>query len=679
MLNQPISAINKYCKQLHKKLEKLNLFTIEDLLFYCPTRYEDYSNIKKINELKINDIATIKVKVKSLRNYNTPKQNKKITDVVFYDETDTICATWFNQWFLNKIMMPETEFFLIAKVGYNKKELINPEYEKINTNPTHTARIIPIYPLTYGISQKQIRTVIKAALNYVEYLKERLPEEIIKNNKLIEIKKAVQNIHFPSSEEIRLKSLQRLAFDELFLINLKNFWLKKGRENSKATKIIFKEKETKIFVDSLPFKLTDAQRKASWEILQDIKNPYPMNRMLNGDVGSGKTLVSAIAIYNTFLSNLQSALLSPTEILATQHYNSFYNWFNKYEINIALLTRNFSLFNNEKITKTALLEKIKNGEANIIIGTHAIIQEKIKFKKLSLVIIDEQHRFGVEQRGRLSSLTNKISPHLLSMTATPIPRTLALIMYGDLNISILDEMPKGRTLIKTSVVNAEKRLTFYNFIKKEIEAGRQAFVICPLIDESDKLGVKSVTNEYKKLNEIIFPNFKIAMLHGKLKAKEKEEIMQKFKNNKINILVSTSVIEVGIDIPNATIMMIEGAERFGLAQLHQFRGRVGRGAHQSYCFIFPTEHSTERLNAMERILDGFKLAEIDLKLRGPGNMYGKEQSGKLNFKLADINDTFLIKNTRDCANNIIKKDPELTGYPYLKKYLSRELQNIHLE
>jgi len=696
-----IPDISPYCKRLAKKLASLELKTVRDLLFYYPSRYEDLSAIKKINELEIGDIATIKAKVEQIQNYRSPQKHKKITEAIISDGTGKLKVVWFNQWYLTNTIKQGDEFYFIAKLsnGYTR-ELISPDYERVSDNPVHTGRIIPIYPLTEGLSQKQIRTVIKIALEEINQLIDYLPNEIISANNLLGLKEAVLNIHFPASLEIKQKAVWRLSFDELFFNQLKNLWLKKDLALKNAPAINFFETETKKFVSSLPFALTDAQKRSSWEILQDIKNPHPMNRLLNGDVGSGKTLVAALAIYNTALSGLQSTLLAPTEILSEQHYNTFCKLFKDLDIKIGLVTRGKKT-TNYKLQTTNSESIIHNSD--VIIGTHALLQENIIFKQLGLAVIDEQHRFGVEQRAKLStplrsdkselrgaSTTNhNMCPHLLSMTATPIPRTLALIQYGDLNLSIINEMPQGRLYIKTHVVGWHKRLAAYEFIKKQINEGRQAFVICPLIDPSDKLGVKSVSEEYEKLKKEVFPDFEIAMLHGKLKSTEKTEIMERFsarggsasggKNNRIDILVSTSVIEVGVDVPNATIMMIEGAERFGLSQLHQFRGRVGRSIHQSYCLLFPTDGATERLKAMETISDGFKLAEMDLKLRGPGKIYGTEQSGKIDFKLADINNLALIKLAQDSASSLLDEDAKLKKYSYLREYLEKRLERVHLE
>lgn len=690
LLDTPIQDINFYCKKISKKLLKLGLKTIRDLLFYYPFRYEDLSALKKIADLTPNETATIKVRVELIKNYRSPQKHKKITEAIVSDSTGKIKILWFNQWYLAQNIASGDELYMAGKLsdsGY-AREIIGPDYEKVAEDTTHTCRIVPIYPLVQGITQKQLRTAAKMALKCAESLTEYLPEEIVSANNLIGLAEAVTNIHFPASEELRQKAARRLAFDELFFNQLKNIWLKKILKKKRAEAIPFNQEKIAEFVKKLPFELTGAQRKAAWEILQDIKASRPMNRLLNGDVGSGKTMVAALAMYNAALAGKQSALLAPTEILARQHYDTFCKLFGGLNIRIGLLTRGIKMTNKELGIRNYRKETQKKHNSlfiihnsDIIIGTHAILQENIIFSNLGLAVIDEQHRFGVEQRARLSEMANNDGayPHLLSMTATPIPRTMAIMMYGDLDLSILGEMPRGRKEIKTYVVPQAKRGGAYNFIKKEMEAGRQAFVICPLIDESDKLGVKSVTEEYKKLNEEIFPDLVIAALHGKLKPAEKDGIMKNFKENKTKILVSTSVVEVGVDVPNATIMMIEGAERFGLAQLHQFRGRVGRGEHQSYCLLFPTNNSNSRLSSLEKINDGFRLAEIDLEIRGPGQIYGKEQSGKIDFKLADTKNIILMKQAQNAIKNLFALDPELKKYPHLLEYLNSKLDKIHLE
>ncbi|MDP2753735.1 MAG: ATP-dependent DNA helicase RecG, partial [Nitrospirota bacterium] len=504
--------------------------------------------------------------------------------------------------------------------------------------------------------------------------------------KLLNLASAIAKIHFPKTTADIDRARERLAFNEFFLIQLQSQLIRRDALKSVSAKVEFKEAETKKFVDSLPFKLTDAQRKAAWEILRDMGEDKPMSRLLEGDVGSGKTVVAVIAMLNAALGGMQSVLMAPTEILARQHYETICRLLEGWNIKVGLLTRAMKRVNYElRIMNYGLDKKDKNKNSlfiihnsDIIIGTHALIQEKIKFKNLALAIIDEQHRFGVEQRKALilKSGGARTVPHLLSMTATPIPRSLALALYGDLDVSVIDEMPANRKKVLTYIVPEAKRESAYKFIRGQIKQGRQVFVICPLIDISDKLGVKSVKAEFEKLDKKIFPDLKIGFLHGRMVAREKEEIMWDFLDNKIKILVSTSVVEVGVDVPNATVMMIESADRFGLAQLHQFRGRVGRSEHQSYCFLFagerdfeilPSDKTMKRLQALVNCHNGFELAKMDLKFRGPGEAYGTAQKGFPELKIASLFDYQLMKQARDAAIKLINQDASLNSWPELKE------------
>jgi len=585
--------------------------------------------------------------------------------------------------------------------------MMSPVYEKIYLTPTlslarrggeaiHTQGLVPNYHLTANLTHKQIRFLIKQVINLAGRVMDWLPFEVKKSARLINLAEAVRKIHFPRNNLDIKKARERLAFDELFLIQLQSQLVKKSLSLSRAPAIKFYEGETKKFVDSLPFKLTDAQRKAAWEILQDIKKDRPMSRLLEGEVGSGKTLVAVIAMLNAALNKRQAVLMVPTEILAKQHFDTINKYLGK-NLSIALLTRSQFLNNdkisNDKTSKKFILENICNGNINIIVGTHALIQEDVHFKNLALAVIDEQHRFGVEQRKTLVAKTSpqpspcqgegvKLMPHLLSLTATPIPRSLALALYGDLDLSIINEMPKERKKIITKIVPENKRAAAYGFIREQVKAGRQVFVICPLIDLSDKLGVKSVEEEYQKLKKIIFPDLNIGKLHGRLKPKEKEKIMGDFLENKIQILVSTSVVEVGVDVPNASVMMIEGADRFGLAQIHQFRGRVGRSIYQSYCFLFAdsdAEKTLKRLEAVVKYNNGFELAKMDLKFRGPGEVYGVEQKGFPELKMASLFDYALMKLAREQAVKLIELDGSLNKWPGLKEKLGEWQDRVHLE
>ena len=671
-LNTEIIKIAGVGQTAAKRLEKLELKNLEDLLYHFPFRYDDFSKKTKINDLKANMQANIVGQIELIQNKRSARKRMNITEALISDQSGQIKVIWFNQPFITKNLKPGDNVSLAGKVeldfsGFTMK---SPVYEKIVLGQTiHTQGIIPNYSLTSNITQKQIRFLIAKALKQSEKPEDWLPENIIKNQKLLFLSEAIEKIHFPKNQDDINLARRRIAFNELFLIQLQSQSVKYELKSALAAKLKFKEKEIKDFVASLPFQLTGSQKKSAWEILQDLKKDKPMARMLEGDVGSGKTIVALMALLTASLNKTQSVLMAPTEILAKQHFASIGKLLAKQNINICLLTNseqktNFSFPQEKSKTKNKqkIFELIKKDEINIIIGTHALIQEKLKFNNLALAIIDEQHRFGVEQRKILieksrNNKNNNFQLHLLSMTATPIPRSLALTIYGDLDISIINEMPPGRKTIITRVVAEKNREKAYEFIKKLISKKQQIFVICPLIDESDKLGVKSVKKEYEKLDKKIFPKLKIGLLHGRVKPKEKDKIMADFLANKINILVSTSVVEVGVDIPNASVMMIEGADRFGLAQLHQFRGRVGRGKHQSYCLLFTDSNSSKTLNrlgAMTKYTDGFSLAKIDLQHRGPGEVYGTAQKGFPELKVASLFDYELIKAAKHEAENIFK-------------------------
>ncbi len=687
LLEMPVENLTSVGKTTAKLLHKIGIDRVSDLIDYFPFRYDDFSQVVKVKDLLPNQIVTIKGKIILISNRRSFKKRMTITEALLEDETGSIKVIWFNQPFLIKNLKAGDEIFIAGRVTFDNLGLqfVSPSYEKNSSQAgLNTGKIVPIYSLTGRLTQKQLRFLIDIALKSVRQIAEWLPKEIIKNNKLISIAQALQEIHFPTSFVKLEKARYRLKFNEFFLIQLQSQRLKDYLAKVKAPQIKFREAEIKKFVAVLPFSLTADQKKSAWQILLDLEKEKPMNRLLEGDVGSGKTVVAALAILNVILNGYQTVLMAPTEILAKQHFNSLRDFFSNFNFNIALFTSSEQLQNDQLAmsNKKQILEQIKNGSINLIIGTHALIQDNVKYKNLGLVIIDEQHRFGVEQRKKIKEKNNnKKTPHFLSMTATPIPRSLALILYGDLDLSIIKEMPRGRKKIITRLVAEKDRLKAYNFIRQEINQGKQVFVICPLIDPSDKLGVKSVKEEFKKLDQNIFPEFEIGLLHGKLKAAEKEKIMSEFKANKIKILVSTSVIEVGIDIPNATIMMIEGSERFGLAQLHQFRGRVGRGEHQSYCFLFTDDSSTkttQRLNALVKSADGFALAEYDLKFRGPGEVYGTRQSGLPDLKIASLNDLELINLTKKEAVNFFE-NYSLADFPLLEAKLDKNKLIDHLE
>lgn len=675
-LGSKIEELNRVGEATAKILARLGLYTAQDLLFYFPFRYDDFSKSLPISELQLNTNVNIIGTIELIQNKRSFKRKMYLTEALLSDETDTIKIIWFNQPFLTRTLKVGDRISVAGRVTESQGQMTitSPLYEKIYSDDLiHTKGLIPNYHLTSALSQKQIRALIKQVISLAGQVPDWLPTEIRKRLSLLTLSEAITKIHFPKSLNEAFAAEKRLGFTELFLRQLKAQLIKKQIKSRTAPAIKFQTKITKDFVSSLPFKLTDAQKKSAWEILQDLEKTEPMSRLLEGDVGSGKTLVAVMALLNVALNKKQAALMVPTEILAEQHYHSICRLLKPYNFNIEILTHS---------------HRVKDvAKADIIIGTQALIQETVKFSNLALVIVDEQHRFGVKQRQKLLDFNNssETTPHFLSMTATPIPRSLALSIYGDLDLSIINQLPANRKKIITKLITESRRQAAYDFIRKEIKSGRQAFVVCPLIDESDKLGVKSVKQEHAKLDKEIFPELKVGLLHGKLKAKDKEAVMAEFLANKIQILVSTSVIEVGVDVPNATMMIIEGAERFGLATLHQFRGRVGRSNYQSYCLLFPSNEelsnpkTIERLEAMTKYSDGFSLAKIDLKLRGAGEIYGASQSGFPELQIASLFDYETIKKAQAEASALIASDPELDKYPLLKKKLGEWEGSIHLE
>ncbi|MBI2451177.1 MAG: ATP-dependent DNA helicase RecG [Parcubacteria group bacterium] len=685
-LESSIKTLTKIGPAVEKRLNRLGIKTIRDLLWHFPHRYEDFSNQKNIADLVLGETASIKAKIIQINTVRTWKKRMILTEALLEDQTGQIKAIWFNQPYLAKTFLPGLILSLSGKTAFRDEELYlsNPAYENALNN-THTARLAPIYPETQGLSSRWLRTYIRSLLPMIKSIPDPLPNELKQKTKIIDLPRALNQIHFPKNFQEAEIAKRRFAFEELFFIQLAFLKNKHKLAQEKSPQIPINIELIKKFLKTLPFELTPDQKNSLWEIIQDLNKPYPMNRLLQGDVGSGKTIVALAAAMAVLNQNYRAVLMSPTEILAQQHFKTAKEIMarqeKKYSVGIATSS------------------KKENLDAELLIGTHALISQSVNLKNIGLVIIDEQHRFGVSQRHALIK-SQKLVPHFLSMSATPIPRTVALAVWGDLDISLIKEMPKARKKIITKIVPPEKRKAAYDFIRKEIEANRQVFVICPRIEEKIKENfedfmprqaswddllmseVKAVKNEYKKLSGEIFPDLKIAMLHGQLKSKEKEAIMKKFTRGEIQILVSTSVVEVGIDIPNASIMMIEGAEHFGLAQLHQFRGRVGRGPHQSYCFLLtesPAKNSMERLKALEKFDSGFDLAERDLVLRGPGDLAGVRQSGLPDLAMASLKDIDLIKMARESALKILKSDPVLKNYPLLQKGTERFQKILHLE
>lgn len=652
-----------------KKLTKLGIFTIGDLLFHFPTRYLDYRLISKINLLQPEETVTIQGTVLEINNIFT-KNGKRIQKGIVVDETGQIEIVWYNQPFLTRVIKPGMSINLSGKVSWfgNKVVLESPDYEilrpTINDRQTkniHTGRLVPIYSETAGVSSKWLRSRIVTALKLtIPEITDHFPDSFRQTYGLIPLSTAFEEIHFPNDKEVLESARKRLSFDELFQIQLFSKYLRsKWEKEEVGNPLVVDQEKVLSFMSSLPFELTNAQKKAIKEILADMGKTKPMNRLLEGDVGSGKTVVAAIAMYVTFFNGYQSILMAPTEILAQQHFQTINTLLSGMGINVKLLTSSTK-------SKREAKEKV-----DVIIGTHAILWEKGITKKLGLVVIDEQHRFGVEQRQKLKE--KGINPHLLSMTATPIPRTTALTLYGELDLSIIDEMPKGRSLVKTWVVPREKRSKAYEWVRKQInETSGQIFIICPLIEESETMtSTKAAKKEFEYIKSIVFPDFKVGLLHGRQTSKEKQKVLSQMKKGILNALVATPVVEVGIDIPNAIIMIIEGAERFGLAQLHQLRGRVGRGIKQSYCLLFTEtdkEQTLIRLKAMEKNSIGARLAQLDLELRGPGEIYGTKQHGRISLKIANLTDIVLLDKTKEAANLVLS---HLDNFPLLHESLKK--------
>ena len=642
-----------------KLLNKLNIYNLEDLITYYPREYEDRSKPKKIANTENGEECLIEGIVTShIKEIRTHRKNMIIYKLIVRDDTDSCELVWYNQSYLKKMFrIGETyKFFGRINKRIGQTEMVSPVYD-LEGNNKNTGRIIPIYPLTYSLSQNTLRHIIEEGLNQAkDKIAETLPEYILEEYKLMKLKNAMQSIHFPKELKDFGEARNRLAFEELLtmqllLLNLKN----KYKNTEKGIKFDSKVKMSDV-INDLPFKLTKAQTRVLEEIDSDMESDKAMNRLLQGDVGSGKTIVSIIAAYKAVKSGYQMAMMAPTSILASQHLEKFKNVLEKYDIRCELL-----LGNTTKKKKEDILSRLKDGEIDIIIGTHSLLEENVIFKNLGLVVTDEQHRFGVRQRSTIVSKGK--NPDVLVMTATPIPRTLALILYGDLDISIIDELPPNRKKIDTFAVRKALEERVNNFVKKQIDEGRQAYIVCPLVEKSEEIEAKSVDELTEKYKNEVFKEYKVECLHGKMKPKEKEEIMQRFKEGKIDILISTTVIEVGVDVPNSNIMVIENAERFGLAQLHQLRGRVGRGEYQSYCILKYQGNSElirKRMQVMQETNDGFIISEKDLELRGSGEFFGTKQHGIPEFKVANLfEDIKLLKLVQSAAIKILEEDPGL--------------------
>jgi ATP-dependent DNA helicase RecG len=655
-------------------LDKVGIETVRDLLYYFPRTHSDRSSPKPIASLIDGEYATVKGIIKD-RNVIRPRPGLDIIRLTIADGTGTVIANWYNQSYLQEYLKKETPLALSGTIEkkFKKTEIKNFAYEILEEGKEvlNMLRIVPIYNLTEGLNQKYLRTIMKRVLDdYTSLVSEPLPLSIRKRNKLIKLTQAINSIHFPTTGRDSQEARRRLVFDEFFFLQL-GIALRKRKleETGKGIKYRKTGELVEKFSELLPFKLTLAQERVVGEIISDMQQDKPMNRLLQGDVGSGKTVVAVYALLKAIEDGYQGAIMAPTEILAQQHYLTLQELLIPLKIRIELLIGSMDEKEKEKIR-----QKIKEGRADIIIGTHILIQQTAEFAKLGLIIIDEQHKFGVLQR---KSLRKKgLTPDVLVMTATPIPRTLALTVYGDLNISVLDELPPGRKGVATYWVPQTQRQNIYLFIENEIKKGRQAYIVYPLISESEKMEeLKAATQMQKELQEEVFPDFKVGLIHGQLPREEKEKVMSDFKNRRMDILVSTTVIEVGIDIPNASIMLIEDSQRFGLAQLHQLRGRIGRGEYQSYCLMFASPRTAEgkrRIEVMSETGDGFQIAEEDLELRGPGEFFGTRQHGLPELRIANLlRDQKLLETARQEAFGLIKKDSRLKNpeHKQIRKYL----------
>ena len=644
------------------QLRAAGLATVGDLLTFLPRKHEDFTNVTSIADLKP---GTVTIRARCEKISTRPvRRGLRLTTAVLADDTGKLNAIWFNQPYrVQQLSGTDDEFYFsgVFEYNYGKYQLTAPSAEIAKEMPVQAERLLPVYHAIHGLKSLTVRKVLEKLRPLMSVLPETLPKSIVEREHFMSRAEAISTMHFPKELSEVVAARERLAFEELFQLLLASQLNKVENQKLKGFAIPFEPETIKQFVQQLPFNLTDAQRRAAWDILQDFESSTPMNRLLQGDVGSGKTVVAGMAARQVASHGYQTALLAPTEILAIQHAKTLDDLLAPFGVKVGLLTGHV-----KGVARKELYAHIESGEVDVVVGTHAIIQDKAVFHNLGFVVIDEQHRFGVDQRQKLLNKSG-VLPHLLAMTATPIPRSLALTVYGELDVSVLNQRPKGRLPIKTQIVSPVSRPKAYDAIDKQIAAGHQAYVICSLIADSSENDRKSVEAEYKRLKNSIFGHRSIGLLHGKMKPAEKEQVMQEFKDKKYDILVSTTVVEVGVDVPNATVIMIEDAEQFGLAQLHQLRGRVGRSELQSYCYLMmgTTNKPSERLRELEKSNDGFYLAEVDMTLRGPGEIYGKRQSGALNLQIATLADTELISRAQKAAKWFIESGEDISLYKEL--------------
>ena len=676
-LTAPISELRGVGPQRNKILIDHSISTFGDLLYYFPRRYLDRTTITPIKKFKKGDVVTLIGKIETFGAKFT--RRGRIFQVIVTDNTGILTLTWFNGiQYIKNIFKVGDKIAIHGKVDYyGGFTITHPEFDKLDKDddPISTGQIIPLYSLTKelklaGLDQRALRNMVNEILTSGFEIKELFSKKTLERLELISLEQALHWIHYSKNIGDLNKAIKRLKFDEHFFLQLLMALRKRNLQYSGSKPLLDTGPYFKLISDSLGFELTGAQKRVINEIQIDLKKGVPMNRLLQGDVGSGKTIVSILVSAIAIANGVQVAIMAPTEILATQHFHSFKQQLNKSKIPCAQL-----LGKMNKRIRTPILEGIKSGDIPITVGTHALIQKDVEFKNLGLVIVDEQHRFGVDQRAKL--IEKGLSPHFLAMTATPIPRTLSMTYHGDMDLSIINEKPANRIPIKTKVIEPSRLGKVYDFIRKEVNSGRQCMVIYPLVEESEKSDLAAAKQAYHNLDENIFPEIEVGLIHGKMKSDEKDEVMQKFNNNQFSILVSTTVVEVGVDVPNATIMLIEHAERFGLSQLHQLRGRVGRGSDKSYCILVKhniNETSKMRLHIMEETDDGFIIADEDLKIRGPGQFFGMKQSGFFKYKIANmVTDGPIIQNAREIAFEVIEKDPGL------KNIENQELRKIFMK
>ncbi|AHB42666.1 hypothetical protein RAAC3_TM7C00001G0828 [Candidatus Saccharibacteria bacterium RAAC3_TM7_1] len=662
-----LESIKGVGKKTAEQFSLSGLETVEDLLYFFPRKFEDFSEVVSIADISPGK-RTIKARCESIST-KTVRRGLRLTTAVLADETGKLNAVWFNQAYRESQLKGGGEYYFSGEFefSYNRYQLTNPSAEKVSDLPVQTDRILPIYPAVKGLKSQLVRKILAELRPLMTMLPDTLPVSVVTSQKLAPLGEALLGMHFPIRAADVERARERFGFEELFELLLAAQLNKQENAKLSGWSIPFEQATVKRFVAALPFELTPAQKVAAWDILQDLERETPMNRLLQGDVGSGKTVVAGLAARQAVSHGFQTAILAPTEILASQHAETLSGMLEPFGVNVALLTGSV-----KGKARAVLLDALKEGSIDVLVGTHALLQPTVKFHKLGFVVIDEQHRFGVAQRQELLKKSTHM-PHLLAMTATPIPRSLALTVYGELDISIINQKPKNRLPISTKIWSPVSRKELYAAIDTEIAAGRQAYVICRLIDDNPQNDSKSVSAEYKKLQNSVFGHRRIGLLHGRMKPSEKEEVMTKFSDGKLDILVSTTVVEVGVDVPNASVILIEDADQYGLSQLHQLRGRVGRSSWQSHCYLLmsDTKKPSQRLREIEKSQDGFYLAEVDLKLRGPGEIYGRAQHGALNLQVANLADTKLIARAQQVARQFIESSEGLVQYKQLMKRVEK--------